>query len=375
MKAIMVEDEPYVLLLNKQLLEKSGNIEFIATFVNPAEAIPTIIELQPDILFIDIEMPGMNGFQVIEAVLDQVPQLEIVFITSYPQFALKAFEVHALDYLLKPLTSQQVQRMLPRLLNRLQSQTPLETAIPRQSCTIQLFGRFKIISPSGLEEVKWLSAKSEEILLFLLVQKDYTATKEAIIDALWPEMSSQLADINFHTSMHRLKKTLLMAQLAIQIHKNKGHYSLTLDHVKCDKTFFDRGMKDVAQSSVGVKQQFEAWFEIYQDHLLEHYPYSWLHAYRQHYLQQYVYLLRNYFENNKHLHTDNEIEQILLRAVKFSPLDEELQDCLLLFWYERGKHTLFIRHYKRLHELWRTEIDLDLPTRWQAWYQELIRKK
>jgi two-component system LytT family response regulator len=375
MKAILVEDEPYVLQLNKQMLEKTGIIELVATFVNPAEAIPAIITLQPEILFIDIEMPGMNGFHVIDAVIDQVPQLEIVFITSYPQYALKAFEVHALDYLVKPLTSQQVQRLLTRLLNRRQLMSQRVEDKPQQPFTIQLFGRFKIISPSGLEEVKWLSAKSEELLLFLLVQTDYSATKEAIIDALWPEVDSELADINFHTSMHRLKKTLLAVNYPIGINKQNGRYHLILDHVTCDKVIFDRGIKELARFNIGIKKEFEAWFEIYQGQLLEHYPYPWLHAYRQHYLQQYVDLLRVYFETNKHLHSDNEIERILLRAIKFSPLEEELQDSLLFFWCEQGKHTLFIRHYKQLQELWRSELDAEPPARWQVWYQELVKEK
>lgn len=107
MKAIIVDDERLARNELSRLLEKFPEIEIIAEAANGEEAISKIEELAPDLVFLDIQMPGMTGFEVLEH-LHVVPA--IIFVTAYDEYAIKAFEVNALDYVLKPVE-------LPRLEN------------------------------------------------------------------------------------------------------------------------------------------------------------------------------------------------------------------------------------------------------------------
>src|SRR5690606_2854128 len=105
MRALIVDDERLARKELIKLLEEHPGIEVIGEAVNADEAYQMINELNPDLLFLDIQMPDKTGFQLLE-MLDSVPL--VVFTTAYDEFALKAFEVNALDYLLKPIQPERL---------------------------------------------------------------------------------------------------------------------------------------------------------------------------------------------------------------------------------------------------------------------------
>ncbi len=100
-KVIIVDDEPMARERIADLLETETDIRVEAQCRNGVEAVEAITECQPDLVFLDIQMPGMDGFEVL-AQLDETAIPEIIFVTAYDQYTLQAFSAHALDYLLKP---------------------------------------------------------------------------------------------------------------------------------------------------------------------------------------------------------------------------------------------------------------------------------
>ncbi|TRX52837.1 LytR/AlgR family response regulator transcription factor [Thalassomonas sp. M1454] len=117
LKTIIVDDEPLALKLLRSKLEKFPELEIIAECKNGREAIEATLDLAPDLLFLDIQMPGVNGFGVIEKLqTDIVPM--VVFTTAFEQYALDAFDVHAVDYILKPIDEEHIQRAVKRALSR-----------------------------------------------------------------------------------------------------------------------------------------------------------------------------------------------------------------------------------------------------------------
>src|SRR5678815_5523252 len=112
MKALIVDDERLARKELMKLLEEHPSIDIVGEAQNADEAEQMITELNPDLLFLDIQMPGRTGFQLLES-LDQVPL--VVFTTAYDEFALKAFEVSALDYLLKPITAERLAEAVHKL--------------------------------------------------------------------------------------------------------------------------------------------------------------------------------------------------------------------------------------------------------------------
>jgi two-component system LytT family response regulator len=112
LKAYLVDDELPALKRLTRLLEATGRVEIAGSATNPAEALDWLSNHQPDVLFLDIQMPGMNGFDLL-ARLKRQPV--VVFTTAFDKYALRAFEVNSIDYLLKPIEPEQLERALGKL--------------------------------------------------------------------------------------------------------------------------------------------------------------------------------------------------------------------------------------------------------------------
>lgn len=117
LRTIIVDDEPLARKVLRVLLEKTPDIELIAECNNGREAVAATLDLAPDLLFLDIQMPGASGFDVIKALqADVVPM--VVFCTAYQRYALDAFDLHAVDYLLKPVDETRLLRAVQRAVDR-----------------------------------------------------------------------------------------------------------------------------------------------------------------------------------------------------------------------------------------------------------------
>lgn len=115
LKVLIVDDEPLARENLRILLETQPDIEIVGECGNAVEAIGAVHKLRPDVLFLDIQMPRISGLELV-GMLDPQALPHIVFVTAFDEYALRAFEEHALDYLLKPLDPARLQRTLDRLL-------------------------------------------------------------------------------------------------------------------------------------------------------------------------------------------------------------------------------------------------------------------
>jgi len=110
-RTLIVDDEPLARERLRKLLQAESDIEIVGECSNGKEALELANSARPDLIFLDVQMPELDGFGVV-AGLEGEPLPAVVFVTAYDRFALKAFEVHALDYLLKPFDRERFQKAL-----------------------------------------------------------------------------------------------------------------------------------------------------------------------------------------------------------------------------------------------------------------------
>jgi two-component system, LytTR family, response regulator len=115
-RAIIVDDEELARRVLREFLAEHADISLVAECANGFEAVKAVAELQPDLLLLDVQMPKLDGFDVVELIGDSTP---VVFVTAYDNFALRAFDVHAVDYLLKPFDGERLSAALERVRERL----------------------------------------------------------------------------------------------------------------------------------------------------------------------------------------------------------------------------------------------------------------
>jgi len=111
-RAFVVDDEPLAVKRLSRMLRETGRVEVVGGSSDPVDALATLSSVSVDALFLDIQMPGMTGFEML-AVMD--PQPMVVFTTAYDQYALQAFEVNSVDYLLKPIEERHLARALDKI--------------------------------------------------------------------------------------------------------------------------------------------------------------------------------------------------------------------------------------------------------------------
>jgi two-component system LytT family response regulator len=125
-RAIIVDDEELARGVLREMAAAHPGLEIVAECANGFEAVKAILELKPDLLFLDVQMPKLDGFEVLELT---GANMAVIFVTAYDQYALRAFDVHALDYLLKPFTAERFATALAHAHDRMGKQAPPPEAL------------------------------------------------------------------------------------------------------------------------------------------------------------------------------------------------------------------------------------------------------
>ena len=174
-RTVIVDDEPLARKRLADLLADTKDIALLAQCTNGEEAIRTIEEMRPDLLFLDVQMPEIDGFDVLQAIgVGHVPV--VIFVTAYDQFALRAFEAHALDYLLKPFDDERFAASLQRARERIRQQQLGDVDRRLLALLSEARGERgymqRLVVPSGhrsifirTEDVDWIEAERNYIRL------------------------------------------------------------------------------------------------------------------------------------------------------------------------------------------------------------------
>src|SRR5271156_412707 len=122
-RVLIIEDEDHARRYLRELLEDELRLEVVGESSNGVQGVRQIRELSPDIVFVDIQMPGLDGFGMIDQLAGSRPPL-FVFVTGYSEFAVRAFEIEAVDYLCKPFDKERLSTSIERAIRRLNSAAP-----------------------------------------------------------------------------------------------------------------------------------------------------------------------------------------------------------------------------------------------------------
>jgi len=123
-RVVLVDDEELARQVLREFLSAHEDVEIAAECANGFQAVKSIAELKPDLVFLDIQMPKLDGFEVLELI---GPDTAVVFVTAYDNYAIRAFEVHAIDYLLKPVGVERFEAALERAKERLDGKLPQQS--------------------------------------------------------------------------------------------------------------------------------------------------------------------------------------------------------------------------------------------------------
>jgi len=245
LSAVIVDDEQLARDELAFLLKGAGDVNVIAQGKNGLEAINLIREHNPDLLFLDVQMPGLDGFAVIKKLLDKkIPLPKIVFATAFDQYAVKAFEVNAVDYILKPFDKKRVAPSIQKARAKMESSAPsdkLETLV-------------RMLESQKTQPTSKVLIKSAG-RLFLVDQKDicYASIEDGVISVVTAGMNGTEGQSNCRTLEELLDS--LDPKLFWRAHRS---YLVNINRIKevvpWFKSSYQLRMDDKKQTEVPVSR-------------------------------------------------------------------------------------------------------------------------
>ncbi len=203
---VILDDEPKAVSVLSSIIENIDELELLATFTNPYDALVQMPHLNPDVLFCDIDMPGKNGFEVVDEIRIMTLNPVVVFTTGYDQFAVKAIKKQAYDYLLKPITKTDILSFLARF-NALTSNKKTGPSVGDGKLKFNTLNGFYVIEVSKIAFVKADGNYSELHLMggdYKLVTSNLARVESLLIEKNFRRIGrSLIINIDFLTQVDR----------------------------------------------------------------------------------------------------------------------------------------------------------------------------
>lgn len=381
LRAITVDDELPNHILLKKCLEGDGLVDVIAQFSDPLQLLNQIESLQPDVAFVDIEMPVMNGLELAEKIVCLCPYTHVVFVTAYSQYAVEAFRVNALDYLLKPIEGQEIKRVILKLSDGRQRQRDVAAARGLEgskSCRIHTLGGFDVYGIQSRKPIQWLTCKVEELFAYLLLHVGKNVGKEELCDVLWPDSDHENGMMNLYSTVYRLRKTLTKENVPVVIASGKYGYQIDTDNCFLDYKAFEKltSSLDTHPAHMASESELSNLVEaslLYKGEFFGIRSYLWSSAYGESINQ--TYRLLNYRLADHYLKLDRLEECVVYLKRLLHHFPDEEQACILLMtvYHGQGEHKDVELCYKSHVNYLKEELNVEPSIKVQTCYKSLIK--
>ncbi|TVY04500.1 response regulator [Cohnella terricola] len=279
MRAILVDDESLALMDLQRQLGKIGGIEIVGMFQNAEDALGKIGDIKPDVAFLDIEMPEISGLEAAERFHKLDDGIEIVFVTAYEDYAIKAFELAALDYVLKPINSDRLIRTVERLKRRASIPTG-EAEEEAPAATVSCFQRLNIEYGKG-EPFSWRTVRAQELFAYMVYKRNQPVRKDILLELLWPNSDYKKAYTQLYTTVYQIRKSLESAGLSIRLTNSGSDYYLDLGDNRCDVHDWENDRLSLPELTPDTAEEHMRWLRAYKGDYLSENNYSWAENERQ----------------------------------------------------------------------------------------------
>lgn len=357
-RAIIVDDEPLALRHLEKQLVKTGRVDVVGKYSIATDVLKEMKHLEFDVAFLDIEMPGLSGLDLADLINDWNKEIGIVFVTAYREYAVQAFELESIDYLLKPIMLERLEKTTKRLQEQLHKRhIELETASQRMDpLKIICFKEFNVYH-QGVP-VKWKTGKVKELFAYFFMNLHNPIQRDTLIETLWPDTEYQRAKIQLHTAISYLRKLLDNLGYPKAITFSNGSYLLDIDRFESDVHQFKKVLQQYPVITADNIAIIASMIEQYDGDYMEDNGYEWAYPKAQEIRQKLVNLLQSmvdYFDQQQ-----NSIEKqlYLQQLVAFDPYSEHASQQLMQHYISIGNRGEAVRVYHEIKSILIKELGI-----------------
>ncbi|MEH6940235.1 response regulator [Bacillus sp. JJ722] len=371
-RTILVDDEKLALDLMEKKLHKIGGIEVIGKFSDPESVINEMKNLDFQVAFLDIEMTGISGLDLAEIIQEWKSDIHIVFVTAYRDYAIQAFELNSIDYLLKPVLEGRLTKTIDRIVEQLElnNKNNLTQDKPTSSTLeINCFNEFIVYN--NKQPVKWKTAKVKELFAFFITHLGTYVNRDSIINQLWPDYDYKKAKIQLHTCISHLRKMLDLLGYNQSLTYSNQSYALNLTDFYCDAIELEEILNMHTNISKDNIILLENAVQKYVGEYMETNEYEWAQA-KAHTISQNIFqLLQKMIDYYTKCGEQNKKQQCLIMLLKYNPYSEHALQQLMLHNIEIGNRGDAVKVYQEFSELLLGDLDIEPDHSTKKLYQSI----
>lgn len=369
---MLIDDERLALVQLERMLSQSIELTTIDTFQSPLQAVEQAGALQPDVVFLDIQMPEITGIQAAELIQQICPQAEIVFVTAHDEYAIKAFEINAVDYVLKPLTKSRIQKTIERLVKRREGKQQSKTGV-KEGQKIFCFKtlRFQSLGQSA-ELPKWRTAKAQELFLYLLHHRKQLVHKSTLLELFFPDMDMKKAMTQLYTAIYQIRQCLqkMSMEIVIQNSSIQEGYILDIGQVVVDTERWEQELENLSVQEARHRDRMRQLLDEYEGDYLQDYGYVWAEHERERLRQIWLNCARQLAQHDmERKESRTNLLGLYERIQKADPYNEAEGLVLMKLYDEQGHYDKVAGHYEQLNQTFSKELGEDVPFQLREWYE------
>lgn len=358
MRVTVIDDEALAIEEIKYFL-REYEVDIISSYMDPQNALDHILTDRPDMVFMDMEMPTMNGIELALKIREILDQVIIIFITAYSQYAIDSFTAHPLDYLLKPISgtafnhTMQYARRQFELINREQDANQ-EESIFATDYMLCCFGKFEMVNHNK-QIIKFPTRKARELLSYMICKEGTQIYRDEIVAALFGEAEMSNALNNYYVTLYRLRNIIAGLGLGRDKVLIKGNCSIQVADGVCDFIDFMRftkGNKVVDEASV---HQAEKFIELYTGELFSDIDREWTNEARvwlEIQMEELIYKTALYYRK---LTMFREAEKLLQKLIEINSQSVNGYETLMDLYIDMNNKDAYRITYKKYLKLMKEE--------------------
>lgn len=352
---------------------ETGRVQIVSKYTNPHDALEGVLAEKPDIVFLDIEMPEVSGIELAERIQQSLPETHIVFVTAFNEYAVKAFELNAIDYIVKPVLHDRLNKTLQRISKELLPIASVTTPTPLRSAIICAFPSLSFTWDDNMDEtidVRWRTSKVRGVFTLLLQHRGAFVRKDVLLETFWPDIDAEKGIMQLYSTIYQIRKTIAATDFDMGITNHENGYRLDLNNVQVDVDVWEKGVEQFPVVSSKTLPMHRKLLDLYRGDYLAKEDYLWAEGERE---RLRVLWLKQISDVADYLVANDQIAEAItlyLRVQSAQPFIDYSYFKLMQLYSQIGDMRSVDQQYTQLTKMLVEEYDIQPSVIIQEWYQQ-----
>ncbi|PAF18658.1 response regulator [Terribacillus saccharophilus] len=363
MKVMLVDDEPLALQFLETQLHSIGDFTIVGAYGSARGLMGKIKEMRPELLFLDIKIGAVNGIELAATIQEEHPDLPIVFVTGFHEYAVQAFELNALDYIVKPIQKDRISKTIQRLnkdVRKNDSQAPI---------LIECMPALQFIQNGTALPVQWRTSKAKEIFCYLLHNAELPVRKDILIETFWEEKELEKAFTQLYSTIYVIRKTLAASLPSLSLSSMDQCYKLQLGNAIVDADKWQSRLKRMPSMSQESLADYRELLREYKGDYFSLEGYTWAETVQRQLKELWYKTAAQVAKHLEELYAYEEAISLYIQMQSNHPYTAHSYIRLMHLYDALGESGEVVSQYEGLKLMLEKEYDVTPEEEVMEWYE------